>query len=112
LVATTTFLEKRIRLFRYSLATKLSDYLCVGRPVLAVGHPDWALSDYVDAHGCGITVRTPDRSQLKAAIQRALVMSAEERERIGRANRKLWEQAHDVRVMAKRLREILGLPTD
>jgi glycosyltransferase involved in cell wall biosynthesis len=112
LVATTTFKEKDIRLFRYSLATKLSDYLCVGRPVLAVGHPDWALNDYVDAHACGITVRTPDRNQVKAAIQRALAMPAEERERIGRANRQLWEQAHDVRVMAKRLREILGLPTD
>jgi hypothetical protein len=112
LVATTTFLERRIRLFRYSLATKLSDYLCVGRPVLAVGHPDWALSDYVDTHGCGITVRTSDRSQVKEAIQRALAMPAQQREQVGRANRKLWEEAHDVRVMAKRLREILGLPTD
>jgi glycosyltransferase involved in cell wall biosynthesis len=112
LVATTTFQEKHIRLFRYSLATKLSDYLCAGRPVLAVGHPDWALTDYVDTHGCGITARTPDRSELKATIQRALAMPAEERERIGRANRKLWEQAHDVRVMTKRLRDILGLSTE
>jgi glycosyltransferase involved in cell wall biosynthesis len=109
LVATTTFLEHRIHLFRHSLATKLSDYLCVGRPVISVGHPDWALHDYVEKNGCGIVVRTPDRSEVKAQLARAASMSEEARSRIGRANRALWERSHDAAVMARRLRQILGL---
>ena len=109
LVATTTFLEHRIHLFRHSLATKLSDYLCVGRPVFSVGHPDWALHDYVEKNGCGIVVRTPDRSEVKRQLAVAAAMPSEERSRIGRANRALWERAHDASVMARRLREILGI---
>lgn len=109
LLATTTFRDERIPLFRHSLATKLSDYLCVGRPVLSVGHPDWALHDYVERNACGIVVRTPDRSEIKRQLMRVLATTAEERHRIGQSNRRLWERAHDVRVMARRLREILGL---
>lgn len=109
LLATTTFLEEHIHLFRHSLATKLSDYLCVGRPVLSVGHPDWAVHDYVEEHGCGLAVRVPDRIEIRRQLLKAVAIDAAERERIGRSNRRLWEQAHDVRVMAAELREIVGL---
>lgn len=109
LLATTTFRDERINLFRHSLATKLSDYLCAGRPVLSVGHPDWAVHDYVEGNGCGIAVRVPGRSEIKTRLVRLLETAPAERERIGRNNRRLWETAHDVRVMAARLRKTLGL---
>jgi len=109
LILTTTFQNERIPLFRHSLATKLSDYLCAGRPVLSVGHPDWAVHDYVEQNGCGIATRRSERTEVKLQLMRALEMSADDRVRIGKQNRELWERAHDVRVMAKKVRAILGI---
>ena len=109
LVLTTTFRNQKIHLFRHSLATKLSDYLCAGRPVLSFGHPDWAVHDYVEQNGCGIAGRRSERTEMKNQIIRALELADEERQRIGENNRRLWARAHDARVMARRLREILGI---
>jgi glycosyltransferase involved in cell wall biosynthesis len=109
LVATTTFREDKIHLFRHSLATKLSDYLCAGRPVLSFGHRDWAVHDYVEQNHCGIAGRHSDRSDVKTQIIKALEMSAEARAAMGQNNRRLWERAHDVRVMARSVRAILGI---
>jgi len=109
LLATTTFIDKELHLFRHSLATKLSDYLCVGRPVLSIGHPQWALHSYVEENQCGWAIRSPDRSDIKRAILSALETPSDGREAMGRRNRELWARAHDVRVMAKRVRELVGL---
>ncbi len=109
LALTTTYAENRIHLFRHSLATKLSDYLCAGRPVLSFGHPDWAVHAYVEQHRCGIATRSSIRSDVKQQIVRAIETKDDERARTGRTNRELWERAHDVRVMAKKVRELLGL---
>ncbi len=111
LLATTTFLEEEIHLFRHSLATKLSDYLCVGRPVISVGHRDWAVHDYVEEHSCGLAVRTPDRLEIKRRLLQALDTASPERHANGRRNRHLWERAHDVRMMAAALRELLEIDT-
>ncbi len=109
LVATTTFDERNILLFKHSLATKLSDYLSAGRPVISLGHPQWAVHDYVEKHDAGMAIRVPDISAIKRSVGAALDWSDERRAAVGRANRRLWGRAHDVTVMARRAREILGL---
>lgn len=109
LVATTTFVERNIHLFRHSLATKLSDYLSVGRPVLSIGHPDWAVHDYVEAHGAGVAIRGSRIQDMKRALAGALDWSDEKRTSVGRANRELWKRAHDISVMGAKAREALGL---
>src|SRR5262249_21370566 len=109
LVATTTFDEANILLFKHSLATKLSDYLCAGRPVISVGHPQWAVHDYVEANAAGVAIREQAIARVKEALARALDWGAERRASIGRANRELWKRAHDVTVMGAKARELLGL---
>jgi glycosyltransferase involved in cell wall biosynthesis len=109
LLATTTFDDRNILLFKHSLATKLSDYLSVGRPVISVGHPQWALHDYVEAHGAGVAVRGPRIQDMKRALSGALEWSDEKRSEVGEANRALWSGAHDVTVMGAKARAALGL---
>ena len=109
LVATTTFVERNIHLFRHSLATKLSDYLSAGRPVLSIGHPEWAVHDYVEEHGAGVAIRGPRIQDMKRALAGALDWSDERRAVVGRANRELWQRAHDIKVMGAKARAALGL---
>jgi glycosyltransferase involved in cell wall biosynthesis len=109
LVATTTFDERNILLFKHSLATKISDYLCAGRPVISVGHPQWAVHDYVEAHGAGAAIREPRVADIKLALAPVLDWGEEEKNAIGRGNRELWSRAHDITRMGGRARELLGL---
>lgn len=109
LVATTTFDELNILLFKHSLATKVSDYLCAGRPIISVGHPQWAVHDYVDKHSAGLTIRRGYIDDIKKALSGVLDWSPEQRETVGRKNRQLWEAAHDITVMGKQARDALGL---
>lgn len=110
LVASTTFRPDNLVLFRYSLATKLSEYLCVGKPVLSIGHPDWAVHDYVRRNGCGFAVTERERVGMKAELRRILATPAQQLDAVGRANRSLWEKQHDIRIMAQPTREAIGLP--
>lgn len=110
LVASTTFRPDNLVLFRYSLATKLSEYLCVGKPVLSIGHPDWAVHDYVRRNECGFAVTERERIGIKAQLRQILTTSPERLEAIGRANRALWERQHDIRIMSRPTREAIGLP--
>lgn len=110
LVASTTFRPDNLVLFRYSLATKLSEYLCVGKPVLSIGHPDWAVHDYVRRNECGFTVTERERIGIKAQLRQILATPPERLDAIGRANRTLWERQHDIRIMSRPTREAIGLP--
>jgi hypothetical protein len=109
LVATTTFDERNILLFKHSLATKLSDYLSVGRPVISVGHAQWALHDYVEEHGAGTAIREAKLPAIERALELILDWGEEKRVAVGRANRELWARAHDVTVMGAKARGVLGL---
>ena len=112
LVTTVTHREANIALFRHSLSTKLSEYLCAGKPVISMGHSDWYLHEYVQDHGCGFSIPMDEhysRSAIKAHLRRILATPTELRRRIGRENRALWERAHDVTVMATGTRGAVGL---
>jgi hypothetical protein len=109
LVATTTFDERNILLFRHSLATKLSDYLSVGRPVISLGHPQWALHDYVEEHRAGVAIRDARLPAIEQSLEAILDWGRERRAATGRANRELWARAHDVTVMGAKARGLLGL---
>jgi hypothetical protein len=109
LVASTTFDELNILLFKHSLATKVSDYLCAGRPIISIGHPEWAVHDYVDKHSAGVTIRKGRIDEIKKSVARMLDWTPEQRELVGRSNRKLWEDAHDIVVMGRRAREAMDL---
>lgn len=112
LVTTVTYRESRISLFRHSLSTKLSEYLCVGRPVISMGHRDWHLHEYVQDHGCGFSILMDEsfsRARIKEQLRRILASDRGLLDRIGKNNRALWEKAHDVTLMAQASRRAVGL---
>ena len=112
LVTTVTYRESNISLFRHSLSTKLSEYLCVGKPVISMGHWDWHLHQYVQDNGCGFSIPMDEnfsRARIKEQLRRILTTDRALLDRIGRNNRALWERAHDVTVMAQASRQAVGL---
>jgi glycosyltransferase involved in cell wall biosynthesis len=115
LVTTVTYRESNISLFRHSLSTKLSEYLCVGKPVISMGHRDWHLHEYVQDHACGFSILMDEnfsRARIKEQLRRILASDRGLLDRIGNNNRALWEQAHDVRLMAQASRRAVGLDDD
>jgi len=112
LVTTVTYRESNISLFRHSLSTKLSEYLCVGKPVISMGHADWHLHEYVQDHGCGFSILMDEnfsRARIKEQLRRILAADRGLLDRIGKNNRALWEKAHDVTLMAQASRRAVGL---
>ncbi|MDD3013274.1 MAG: hypothetical protein PHC34_06175 [Candidatus Gastranaerophilales bacterium] len=112
LLTTVTFNPVNLLLFKNSLSTKLSEYLCVGKPVISVGHPDWHLHEYINENNCGFAIFMDEnykRAAIKEQIKRLIMTPKEELTKIGLNNRSLWEKAHDVRVMSKDTRLAIGL---
>lgn len=112
LATTVTYREKHISLFRHSLSTKLSEYLCAGKPVLSMGHYDWHLHEYVQEHGCGFSVLMDEafsRAAIKAQLRQILSTDSALLVTMGQQNRALWERAHDVTRMARETRQALRL---
>ncbi len=112
LATTVTYRDQHISLFRHSLSTKLSEYLCMGKPVISMGHSDWHLHEYVQEHGCGFSIPMDgnfSRAAIKKQLQGILATDPGVLAEIGRRNRRLWEQAHDVTVMAADTRRALRI---
>jgi glycosyltransferase involved in cell wall biosynthesis len=112
LVTTVTYRDPHISLFRHSLSTKLSEYLCAGKPVISMGHYDWHLHEYVQEQGCGFSILMDgnfSRAAIKKQLQRILATPTDELRRIGAHNRDLWTRAHDVTVMAADTRRALRI---
>ncbi len=112
LVTSVTFRRNNLHLFRHSLSTKLSEYLCVGKPVLSIGHPKWHLHEYVQEHNCGFSIYMDEnykRAKVKEELRAMLATPKAELAEIGRRNRLLWEEAHDVKKMALETRQAIGL---
>jgi glycosyltransferase involved in cell wall biosynthesis len=112
LATTVTYRDQHISLFRHSLSTKLSEYLCMGKPVISMGHRDWHLHEYVQEHGCGFSIPMDgnfSRAAIKTQLQGILATDPAVLADIGRRNRRLWERAHDVTVMATDTRRALRI---
>jgi hypothetical protein len=114
LATTVTYRPGHISLFRHSLSTKLSEYLCAGKPVISMGHWDWHLHEYVQENGCGFSILMDEnfsRAKIKEQLRAMLATPPEGLARIGRNNRALWERDHDVAIMAQMSRRAVGMDT-
>lgn len=109
LLNTTTFDDNKLILFRHSLATKLSEHLCIGKPVISAGSPSWHLHEYVRDNGCGFNICDKDLNAIKNQLRSILSTPREELLQIGKNNRRLWQKAHDVNIQSQKTRESLGL---
>ncbi|MDD3013545.1 MAG: hypothetical protein PHC34_07575 [Candidatus Gastranaerophilales bacterium] len=112
LLGTVTFRDRDITHFKYSLSTKLSEYLCVGKPVIAIGSKEWHLIHYVQQNNCGYPIflnNTFKRTQVKEEFRKILSTPKQKLYEIGKNNRKLWEKAHDSAILSRETRLAIGL---
>lgn len=63
-----SFDEREIEFFRYSMSTKIPEYLSVGRPILCYGPDDICTVSYIENKHVGISVDTPEK--LISALKR------------------------------------------
>jgi colanic acid biosynthesis glycosyl transferase WcaI len=92
---------------RYSVPSKVLNYLCAGRPVLALLPPDNAVAHMVEAAEAGIGVAPGDPDAASAALN-SLLDSSVARTAMGTAARRYAERTFDVTRVGERFESLLS----
>jgi glycosyltransferase involved in cell wall biosynthesis len=90
---------------RYSVPSKVLNYLCAGRPILALLPKENAVAKTVEAAGAGIVVAPGDNEAASAALKRLLSDPAQ-REKMGTAARAYAERTFDVVAVGDRFEAV------
>jgi glycosyltransferase involved in cell wall biosynthesis len=91
---------------RYSVPSKILNYLCAGRPVLAVLPEDNAIASMVRAADAGLITPPGDYAAAACALKQLLTDPAL-RCRLGRNGRRYAEQSFDIVEIADRFERLL-----
>ncbi|WP_428338382.1 glycosyltransferase family 4 protein [Mycobacterium sp.] len=91
---------------RYSVPSKVLNYLCAGRPVLALLPADNAVAQMVEAAEAGIVVAPGDADAASAALN-ILLASPVARAAMGTAARRFAERTFDVTRVGERFESLL-----
>ena len=91
---------------RYSVPSKVLNYLCAGRPVLALLPPDNAVANMVEAAEAGLVLAPGDTDAASAAL-RSLLSDPDKRDQMGTAARRYAERTFDVRRVGERFESLL-----
>jgi len=105
LVHAESFEQENARYTRFSISTKIPQYMASGRPVLACGPSDLSSMRYLLSVEAGLVVSNFEDSDLRVAIE-ALVESAELREKLGNNGFSaacLHHEASQVRTKMKKI---------
>ena len=94
LVLPLDFALKDLAYARYSMPTKVAEYLGAGTPILVYCPEDSAVTQYARSAGWGAIVGTRDFTALSRTIAR-LVADETERERLGRVALSVAQTDHD-----------------
>jgi colanic acid biosynthesis glycosyl transferase WcaI len=92
---------------RYSVPSKVLNYLCAGRPVLALLPPDNAVAQMVEAAEAGLVVAPGDSDAASAALN-SLLASPVARAAMGTAARRYAERTFDVTRVGERFESLLS----
>jgi colanic acid biosynthesis glycosyl transferase WcaI len=92
---------------RYSVPSKVLNYLCAGRPVLALLPPDNAVAHMVEAAEAGLVVAPGDADAASAALS-SLLASPVTRAAMGTAARRYAERTFDVTRVGERFDSLLS----
>jgi len=92
---------------RYSVPSKVLNYLCAGRPVLALLPPDNAVAQMVEAAEAGLVVAPGDADAASAALN-SLLASPVARAAMGTAARRYAEHTFDVTRVGERFESLLS----
>lgn len=107
LVHVESFNQRHRRFTRYSISTKIPEYLGSGRPLLAYGPGEVASLQYIQESGAGVVVGEHDTAQLSAALEK-LIRGADLRLALGRAGHRVACQRHRSLDQRERLRVLLA----
>jgi colanic acid biosynthesis glycosyl transferase WcaI len=91
---------------RYSVPSKVLNYFCAGRPVLALLPPNNAVARMVEAAEAGLVVAPGDADAASAAL-RSLLTSPAAQHKMGTAARRYAERTFDVRRVGDRFESLL-----
>ena len=91
---------------RYSVPSKVLNYLCAGRPVLALLPPDNAAANMIEAAKAGLVVAPGDADAASAALC-SLLSSSAARSQMGTAARRYAERTFDVGRVGERFESML-----
>jgi glycosyltransferase involved in cell wall biosynthesis len=106
LVHVESFSEKLRQYTRYSLSTKLPQYLATGRPIFAHGPGDGASMAHIrDAHA-GLVVARNDVAEVVASL-RELSVNPGRREEMGKNGRAFAERNHGMKQVSEHFKALL-----
>lgn len=91
---------------RFSVPSKILNYLCAGRPVLAVLPDDNAIASMVRTADAGIITPPGDHGAAATALKQLLTDPALRR-RLGRNGRQYAQQSFDIAEIADRFEDLL-----
>jgi glycosyltransferase involved in cell wall biosynthesis len=91
---------------RYSVPSKVLNYLCAGRPILGLLPRDNAVAETVESAGAGLVVTPGDWDAASASLNR-LLSDPSERQQMGAAARDYAERTFDVRAVGDRFEAVL-----
>lgn len=95
-----------VRLLRYSMPTKVPEYLVSGVPILLYGPEEIAQVAYAEREGWGLVVKRRDASELEAAIARAISDMVLRRDLVARA-RQVAAARHEAEAVRQAFRAAL-----
>ena len=96
---------------RYSVPSKALNYLCAGRPVLALLPPDNAVAEMIKTAGAGVVVNPDDPAAAAASLNRLLADDDWRRE-LGAAARRYAERMFDIGSVGDRFEAVVQLACD
>jgi glycosyltransferase involved in cell wall biosynthesis len=91
---------------RYSVPSKALNYLCAGRPVLALLPSDNAVAEMIETAGAGIVVNPDDSAAASASLNRLLADELWRRE-LGAAARRYAERMFDIGAVSNRFEAVI-----
>lgn len=96
---------------RYSMPTKLPEYLASGTPIVVLAPEEMALTQYVASRQCAMCVTSDSPDALAAAVQR-LAGDEPLRRRLGTTAMAVASAEHDERVVRARFETVLRRVTE
>jgi glycosyltransferase involved in cell wall biosynthesis len=91
---------------RFSLSTKVPQYMAMGRPILGYGPGNIASIEYINHNNIGIVQDRPNKQELVKAI-RQLASSEEQRRFWGRRGWEIAKEKHFNNRVREHFREVL-----
>jgi glycosyltransferase involved in cell wall biosynthesis len=92
---------------RFSMSTKIPEYLASGRCIFAVGPGDVASMEYIAQHDLGVVAISDDRNTVKTALRR-IMMDRSMRARYADRGIEIARERHNAGTIAEQVRRLLS----